>query len=196
MNTRALVGAVGLLLLLGVAGCGGGRPSTPPSVSSAATAPALPGLPPRPAVVPVDGVDPCGLLTEAQRSQFGVGAGQPSSTDYGGPNKGPSCAWLSLTPPPDYGYSARAVLNRGVDAVHSQEPPRVVDGFAAVTTGTIGTDPAIYCQIFLDLAPGKALTVTYDNDGHDIPGMNHQLACDKAQQAAALMLANLRAGVH
>jgi hypothetical protein len=140
--------------------------------------------------------NPCDLLSETAREQYGVGAGQPSTNDFGGPNKGPRCIWNSLTMDPDYGYGALFVVNRGVDAVHSQEPARTIAGFGAVTTGTIGTDPNYYCQIFVDVAPNQAFSVSFANNGKDIPGMNHQVACDKAQQAAELMLTNFRAATH
>ena len=195
MSRRALAGALGALGLLLLAGCGGAEPSAPPT-SSAAQAAATPGLPPRPRILSAEGVKPCELLTEAQRSQLGLGAAQPNAPVYNGPNQGPDCVWNSLHRHPDYGYTGGFVINRGVDAVNSQEPSRVVAGFGAVTTGTIGTDPAHYCQIFLDSAPNQAFSVSFDNNGDDIPGLTHQLACDKAQQAAELMLANLRAATH
>jgi hypothetical protein len=191
MSRRALAGCLAALGLLVLTGCGGAEPSTPPASSAV-----IPGLPPRPATLSAEGVKPCELLTEAQRTQLGLGAAQPNAPVYSGPNQGPGCVWNSLHRHPDYGYTGGFVINRGVDAVNSREPPRVVAGFGAVTTGTVGTDPAYYCQIFLDSAPNQAFSVSFANNGDDIPGMNHQLACDKAQQAAELMLANLRAATH
>ena len=103
------------------------------------------------------------------------------------------CVWNSLTTHPDYGYTARLVLNHGVETATSQEPPRTVDGYGAVTVGTEGTTPVSYCGIFVDIAPGKALGMAFDNNGDDIPGMTHDQACDRAQRAAEMMLSNLRA---
>ena len=46
-----------------------GEPSPgEPSVAE----PTGPALPPRPRDVPIDGVDPCSLLTEAQRAELGL----------------------------------------------------------------------------------------------------------------------------
>jgi hypothetical protein len=194
---RMLLTAAGAVAItLGAAGCGGSTPPVPTGSDASAPAPASPGLPPRPATLAMGQINPCALLTESQRDRYGVGAGQPTTEDYGGPNKGPRCIWNSLTTHPDYGYTAVFVVNRGVDAVHSQEPPRTIDGFGAVTTGTIGTDPNSYCQVFVDVAPDHAFSVSFSNLGNDIPGINHQVACDKAQQAAELMLTNFRAATH
>jgi hypothetical protein len=46
--------------------------------------------------------------------------------------------------------------------------------------------------MLVDVAPGQSLLAQYENDSHDYPGMNHQLACDKAQQLASDMLSTLR----
>jgi hypothetical protein len=189
VTSRLTVLVLGALAATLLAGCGeapaGPAPVAPPSTPTGS---------PRPATLPLNSVDPCKLLTDAQLAQLKVGAGQFSTVDYGGPNKGPSCAWLSPSLHPGYTYTGFIVLNRGVGAVHSQEPPRTVDGFAAVTTGTIGTKENLYCQIFLDVAPDQALSVAFDTSGRDpLPGMTHQAACDRAQQAAELMLGNLRA---
>jgi len=46
--------------------------------------------------------------------------------------------------------------------------------------------------MLVDVAPGQALSAAYDNNAKDYPGMNHQLACDKAQQLASYMLSTLR----
>lgn len=69
-----LLACAGMVL---AAGCGStvvqGEPageSSAPSASAAPTASEVPGLSARPRDVPLDGVDPCALLTEEQRSRF------------------------------------------------------------------------------------------------------------------------------
>lgn len=190
-----LVTTAAALALFG-SGCAGPVSTAPSGGTSSATTPAGPALPARPATLTFGTSNPCDLLNEPERQRYGIGAGQPTTEDYGGPNKGPRCIWNSLTMHPDYGYAAGFVVNRGVDAVHSQEPPRTIAGFGAVTTGTIGTDPNMYCQVFVDVAPNQAFSVSFDNQSKDIPGMTHQVACDKAQQAAELMLTNFRDATH
>ena len=46
--------------------------------------------------------------------------------------------------------------------------------------------------MLVDVAPGQSLLAQYENDSRDYPGMDHQLACDKAQQLASDMLSTLR----
>ena len=102
------------------------------------------------------------------------------------------CVWANLPRHPDNSYGGGAILNQGAEYALGLEPLRTVDGFAATTTGSVGTDPTYYCGLLVDVAPGQALSASYGNDSHDYPGMNHQLACDKAQQLASEMLSTLR----
>jgi hypothetical protein len=46
--------------------------------------------------------------------------------------------------------------------------------------------------MLVDVARGQSLLAQYGNNSHDYPGMNHKLACDKAQQLASDMLSTLR----
>lgn len=57
----------------------------------------------------------------------------------------------------------------------------------------MGSDPNFFCGLLVDVAPGQALSAAYANNARDYPGMNRQLACDKAQQLATDMLDTLRA---
>lgn len=190
---RRAVGLIGALVLLGIAGCSG--VAEPPSSAPVASPPAPvgPTLPPRPVELRLDSVDPCTLLTDSQRRQLGVNSGTTNNEDYGGPLKGRMCVWSNLPESPDNGYTAGAILNQGAQYALGLEPLRSVDGFAATTTGSTGTDPMYYCLMLVDVAPGQALSAAYDNNSHDYPGMNHKLACDKAQRFASDMLSTLRA---
>ncbi|HWN33237.1 MAG TPA: DUF3558 family protein, partial [Pseudonocardia sp.] len=147
---------------------------------------------PRPVELRLDGVNPCDLLSGIQRHQLDVNPGSSNGEDYGGPLKGPVCVWANLPRHPDNSYGGGAILNQGAEYALGLEPLRTVDGFAATTTGSVGTDPTYYCGLLVDVAPGQALSASYGNDSHDYPGMNHQLACDKAQQLASEMLSTLR----
>ncbi|HEY2099757.1 MAG TPA: DUF3558 domain-containing protein [Pseudonocardia sp.] len=190
---RYAVGAIGGLALLWLTGCGGGAAAPSPAPTASSAAPVGPSLPRRPVELRLDGVDPCTLVTAAQRHQLGVNAGTTNSEDYGGPLKGRMCVWSNLPDSPDNAYTGGAILNHGAEFASGLEPLRMVDGFAATTTGSTGTDPTYYCGMLVDVAPGQALSAAYANDSHNYPGMNHQLACDKAQQLASDMLSTLRA---
>jgi len=119
-------------------------PPSPPASSA-------PSLPPRPVELRLDGVDPCTLLTAAQRSAFGVGPGQASTTSPSDSTvQGAACLWLTVEQHPAEGYTATAVLNQGAEVALSAEPLRSVDGFAATTTTSIGSDPRHFCGLLVD----------------------------------------------
>ncbi|HEY0575761.1 MAG TPA: DUF3558 domain-containing protein [Pseudonocardia sp.] len=188
---RSVAGLITGVVLLAVAGCGG-SPAPRRSAPSMSQAPVSPALPPRPVELRLDGIDPCSLLTAAQRSQLGVNQGQPGHGSESSPLKGASCVWSNLPASPDNAWSGRLVLGQGADYALGLEPLRTVNGFAATTTGSAGSDPTFYCGMLVDVAPGQSLLASYDNGAKDYPGMNHQLACDKAQQLASDMLSTLR----
>jgi hypothetical protein len=134
------------------------------------------------------------MLTPAQLKQLNVSTG---STDQGayqvGFNIGPSCGWPGVALRPSITYGVILVLNRGAAAAQGTEPPRDVGGFAGVLTAAPGSDPNYHCGVMVDVAPDQSLMAGFDNPARDFPGMNRQLACDKAQQLAEMLLANLRA---
>jgi hypothetical protein len=141
----------------------------------------------------IEGIDPCSLLTESQRTQLGVrGQGTPDSRSPTAEVQGPFCGWSNLPQHPSSDYAGGFVTNRGAEFALGLEPLRSVQGFGATTTTSLGTDPRWYCAMFVDIAPGAALSASYDNGPRDYPGMNHGLACDKAQQLADAMLTTLR----
>ena len=117
-----------------------------------------------------------------------------NNEDFGGPLKGgPICLWTNTAERPDNEYAGSAVLNHGAEYALGNEPLRMVDGFAATTTTSLGSDPNFYCGLLVDVAPGRALYATYDNPRKDSPGMNRQTACGNAQKLAGAMLTTLRA---
>jgi Protein of unknown function (DUF3558) len=189
---RGAYGLVGVLALLGLAGCG--EAASPPGPPAAVTpaAPLGPALPPRPVELRVDGIAPCALLTDVQRDQLRVNRGQAGHGSAGSPLQGDDCLWSNLPEHPSNVFLGRLVPGQGAEYALGREPLRTVDGFAATATGSIGTDSTHYCGLLVDVAPGQSLLAQYENDSHDYPGMNHQLACDKAQRLASDMLSTLR----
>jgi hypothetical protein len=175
----------GTAILAASASCSG---STEP------TATTRPTLPARPMELRLDGItDVCHMLTLSQHEQLKVSNG---STDQGayqyGFNIGPGCGWPGRTLSPMVTYGARLVLNHGAAASQGAEQPRVVGGFAAVLTAAPGFDPTYHCDLMIDVAPDQTLMAGFDNPTKDFPGMNRQLACDRAQQLADMLLTNLR----
>jgi hypothetical protein len=140
----------------------------------------------------LDGVDPCTLLTDAQRNRLGVSQGQSGRGSVSSPLAGNDCAWSNLPERPSNAWLGRLVLGQGAEYAVGLEPLRTIDGFAATTTGSLGSDSTYYCLMLVDVARGQSLLAQYGNNAHDYPGMSHQLACDKAQQLASDMLSTLR----
>ncbi|HZZ50258.1 MAG TPA: DUF3558 family protein [Pseudonocardia sp.] len=153
-----------------------------------------PNLPPRPLIIRLDGItNVCGLLTAQQREQLDVDAGSDDRGAYqGAANNGPNCAWTGLSGRPTSDYSGALVLDHGAAAAQGIEPSRQVGGFAAVLTAAPGFNPDYHCGLMVDVAPDQTLMAEYGNSTRDFPGMNRQLACDKAQQLAEMLLTNLR----
>jgi hypothetical protein len=188
-----VLSGVAAATLVSLAACGGPNPSTTIASPAPSTTPAQRGLPPRPAELRLDGIDPCSLLTDEQRAQLGVNPGVFGASSHRTPLSGDDCSWTNLPRSQDNDYLGRIILDQGAEYALGLEPLRSVNGFPATTTGSIGTDPAYYCLMLVDVAAGQTLSAQYSNGRHDYPGMNHQLACDKAQELASMMLSTLRA---
>lgn len=177
-----LVGVLALALV-GLVGCGGGS--------------AVPGgsrLPPRPTELRLDGVDPCALLTGQQVSALGVSAGvREQNTDELG---SADCQWRnSAEEPVVFGYLARLIVKRGADyALDNSTGAQVVtlNGFSAVQTTSPHVNPKEHCLLLIDVAQGESLWVQWMTLPPDYPGLNHEMACQKAQDAGRIMLTNLR----
>jgi hypothetical protein len=197
LGGRILPGLVTPAIVIGLAGCGAAAPGAGvPAPASSATV-AAPTLPPRPVELRLDGVNPCSLLTDAQaKQQLDTNGGFFGADEGGSPVAGDMCLWSNFPRRPDNEWSATTVLHQGAEFALGKEPLRTVDNFAATSSGSTAADPARYCGMLVDVAPGQSLLVSYDNSRKDDPAMNHQLACDKAQQAAEMMITNLRAIKH
>jgi hypothetical protein len=189
---RAPAEAVAGLMAVGVAvaslaGCSS-TPATPPPPAAPATSP----MPTRPVVLRLDqeGNDPCGLLSAAQVSQLGASpgtrsavAGEPDSYD---------CLWMRNPATLDGSWFARADLRHDAAYYLSSSAQIVqVSGFGTVQTASGLGERDTNCQLYVDAAPEQSLEVQYATLRGGA-GINHQLACQLASQAAEQMLANLR----
>lgn len=152
-------------------------------------------MPPRPATLRTEGVDPCTLLTRAQYTQLGTDeASRQDYETYIPPLQGARCVWdLTSKPRNRISYLVALLTNRGAESALGAEPLRMVGGYAATATASAIGNAKYECLLLVDVAPGRAMLVHYTNDSEDLPGMNHQKACDNTQTAAGFMLANLRA---
>jgi hypothetical protein len=205
MKFARLIGLATLILLLGVAGCAipqrpvpatSSPPALPPSESAAPTSSPLP---PRPAELRMNDLDPCQLLTETQQSKLNI---QENTSGKNNDGLGSlDCVWTtiaSIHPTPTNTWVARAVLKQGADgALGNQDHDQIVqiDSYSAVQTYAPGFDPNSDCVLVIDVAQGQSLQVRYDSYG-TYPGMNHQVACQLARKAAALMMQTLPTLAH
>lgn len=180
-----VVGLVLVAALAAAVGCSSGNPETGSP------------LPARPAELRLDGLDPCALLTPAQAAQLGVPAAGQRATATDTDDLGSAgCLWGNFPRQPDTSYLDRLILKRGADAaLGSATGARVVmlDGYAAVETTSPNVDPKEHCLLLLDVAEGESLWVQWMTESHGYPGLSRELACQKAEGAGRLMLANLRA---
>ncbi|MGI8815551.1 MAG: DUF3558 family protein [Pseudonocardia sp.] len=188
MNARSRL-LLGVVVVLTVSGCGSPAPVLVPVAPPPASA--GPKLPPRPMTLKIEGIGPCSLVSADQRRTLGVEQGD--LRPGGGLITGLSCAWSTTQTRPRSAIAGSLLTSPGAEFALGKDPMRFVQGFATTSTTSIGTDPRWYCTMFVDIGPGQSLKTDYDNSTQDIPGMNHDLACAKAQQLAEYMLTALKA---
>lgn len=185
-----------VLAVLALAGCV--RPPVElaaPATSEPATAPyPTIELPPRPRDIPLDGLDPCTLLTP-HMAELGLEDREPlltvtSTRIYGGESS--LCTAR--------GYEPRAV-SVGIDAVtiagierytvegvDAEVSPIDVRGFPAVLVFQQNLPDA--CVVIVDIAPGQLLGVQF-RDGGRLPPISLPTLCEDAQRTARLAMDTL-----
>lgn len=147
--------------------------------------------------MPLDGVDPCTLLTESDRAELGLD--QPPILDvglsalYGGETR--LCSIRGFEP---------RVISLGVElsvtggielffrpGVRSEVTPVEVAGFPAVLARpTTGIQD--FCTVVIDVADGQAVDIQVANAGGEPPMPQPEL-CDTAERAAGFVMGNLLA---
>jgi hypothetical protein len=167
--------------------------SSTPSLSSAPETPTTssrPPLPPRPNAMPLDGINPCSVLTSTQRKQFGFDRPPIRGTD----------ASMSSAPICDLRDSVGAlsariglVTSQGIDiwedeTAQNETRRTLVTGFPALVVRS--DNRAGFCNVEVDVADGQFLDVMYGNAGSSTPPSFDNL-CLKAQQVAAAAMASL-----
>lgn len=194
-----------LPVLVGVVvGCAQPVPGTPPpsaagpATSGPATsaAPEVP-LPSRPRDVPLDGLDPCTLLTADQRAELGLDQPpvldvSPSTLYNGGVTQ--LCSIRGFEPRV-ISVGVELSISGGVElffrpGVRSQITPIDVRGFPAVVA--VPTSRGGFCTVVVDVAPGQAVDVSAANAGGTPPIPQPEL-CTVAQRLAGTVMDNLLA---
>jgi len=190
-----------LVLLLAVvvlAGCAQPVAGTSAPVSGVApTATDIPELPPRPRVVPLDGVDPCALLTADDRVDLGLDqppvANVGMSALYGGEVR--QCAVRGFEPRA-ISVSVLLSVTGGVElyfrpGVRSEITPIDVAGFPAIIALPVTIRD--FCTVVVDVAPGQVLDVQVANGGRQPPIPQSEL-CTDAEVTAGIAMGNLLGG--
>jgi Protein of unknown function (DUF3558) len=145
--------------------------------------------------VRVDGVDPCSLLTPAQRKELGLDGRPVSGADKSELYNGGVVPLCSIV-----GNEPRAIII-GVSTVTSSGMelwtsgklaaavrPVQVEGFPAVVA--VPTRFTDFCSVIVDVAPGELLDIQA-GDGGRKPALPQDELCAAAQQAAGVAMGTL-----
>lgn len=195
----AVVAAAAVVIAAAVAGCGSderGIASANEVGMTAASKQAEAGLlPPRTGQAPVDGRDPCALLTEQQLDELKVNSKPRAVTE---PRDGPTCSFDVDLAEPYYSYAIELITTADVedwitgDRLKSSmtREPTNVDGFPALHHYRAGETPAD-CETLVGVAPGQTMRVqTYPLTQKVF---DQRQLCDMSGQVATLAVRNLQA---
>lgn len=160
-----LVGLLAATLTL-LAGCGS---SGPPTQRTAAD--------PR--------SNPCALLTSAQLRQlrFGPGQQQQAGDELGGT----ACVWTGYPLAQGPRYTARLLAG----PVPGGSPSAAINNLPTVQYIPPGADQRTHCGFLISVGSGQTLAVQFADANGGVPGLSHQVACNKAQAAASDMASTL-----
>jgi hypothetical protein len=156
-----------------------------------------PAQPQRPRDVPIDGVDPCSLLTEEQRAELGLG-GRPvldrRSTNLYPGGEVPSCTVRGFEPRAVW-VAVSLVATTGIERYSAGEllvdvRPAEVRGFPALTA--VPQRYTEWCSLIVDIAPGQLIDVRFA-DGGRVPPVPQEQLCDDAAVAADRVIGTLLA---
>jgi hypothetical protein len=145
-------------------------------------------LPPRPSDVPLTGVDPCTLLSTAQRTTLGVIPGVP------GPpvqllDNSPTCNFRFVDRTAEYTVAVDTVagIQRYLDpALADVIKPVSVNGFPALDITLKPPDLLQGCTTAVSVANGQMFTVEL---GQPARGTTTTQSCARTEQVAAAVLA-------
>ena len=139
----------------------------------------------------INGLDPCSALTAAQLKTLGV---RFYATDAPRDKRGPGCDWIHSPAEPIESYTIAVNTRGGVELAFGQPDLDVISvaGFGAVATPGVYSTGKYECIVNIDVAPGQAVQVGYFYNGSTVP-MNHEIACQKARNAAELAMQTILA---
>lgn len=190
---RRLLSVVLATGVLALSGCGALRPENaaetlaPPPEPVPLPPARSPQLPPRPHELPLDSVDPCAVLTPAQRAQLGFDRG-PTPGSEEGFGDAATCSFRNSRA--NVATRLALVTIEGVevwtsDTAQVDATPTVIAGFPALVIRTPGLDLA--CNVAVDVAEGQHIDVLYRDDGSEPPPPLDQLCAGATRVAEAVV---------
>jgi hypothetical protein len=164
------MGLVVLAALAATAGCGSPAPNSSP--------PAPPGAGQK---------DPCTLLSSVQLRQlrFSHGERQQAADELGGV----SCVWSGYPLAQGPQYTARLIQGPAPGGM----PSASINNLPTVQYTPPGADPRTHCGFLITVTPHQKLLVQFADVKRGVPGISHQVACQKAQAAASDMASTFSA---
>jgi hypothetical protein len=150
-----------------------------------------PKLPQRPRELRIEGIDPCSTLSASHLKSLRV---QYFATDPPDGTRGPGCEWVHSPSEPVETYSVDINTRGGVELTFERPQLAVITiaGFGAVSTPALFSSGERDCIVNIDVAPSQSVQISYFYRGSTLP-MNHEIACQKARNAAELAMQTILA---
>ncbi len=108
--------------------------------------------------------------------------------------RGPGCDWIHSPTEPIESYTVAVNTRGGVELAFGQPQLKVITvaGFGAIETPGVFSTGKYECIMNVDVAPRQAVQVSYFYNGSTVP-MTHEIACQKARNAAELAMQTILA---
>jgi len=150
-------------------------------------------IPARPRELPVDGLDPCSLLTDAQIAQLTITKVSPGEVEEGHYKGTKNCTLRVDEMPPYYGYRVSTVTFEGIEVWltpgRNIDPAKLISvgGYPAAEFHLQGADDE--CNVAVGVAEGQLLLVTVRPLGD---GFTLDQLCQMTEQAAEMAISTLQ----
>lgn len=126
-------------------------------------------------------LSPCALLSSVQRRQLAVSQGvqQQATDDLGGV----ACVWSRFPVGQGVQYEARLISG----PVPAGMPSASINNLPTAEYRPPNVDPRTQCVYLVTLSSNQTLWVQFADTKGFLPGMSHQVACQRAQAAVVSM---------
>nr|WP_231905487.1 DUF3558 domain-containing protein [Saccharothrix espanaensis] len=173
-------------------GTTGGTPTASPGTGSSDPTTTSKAPSTRPKELKLDGVDPCKLLTDTQKSDLKIDEFKNETADVVKGTDSPSCAY-TINGSKSAGYNITLVSNEGIDfwdgPSNLDVAPKTVAGYDASQVFLKGTS-SFDCSVTLDVADGQQLHVQFLP--YTSKAFTQDEMCQNATKGAESALSTLR----